>query len=61
VLPADIATITPLEWMLFVMRDENADPELRDRMAVASAPYCHVRSAGHAKPRRSPPRRIILG
>jgi hypothetical protein len=35
--------ITPLEWMLQVLRDENADPERRDEMAKAAAPYIHPR------------------
>lgn len=35
------AGVTPLAYMLAIMRDENADPLLRDRMAIAAAPYCH--------------------
>ncbi len=31
----------PLEHMLKVMNDPNADNERRDRMAVAAAPYVH--------------------
>lgn len=48
-IPADIqaeaeaAEMEPLDYMKKVMRDENADPERRDRMAVAAAPYCHSR------------------
>ncbi len=34
---------TPLEYMLSVMRDNAADPELRARMAVAAAPFVHAR------------------
>jgi hypothetical protein len=34
---------TPLEHMLSVMRDPAADPLRRDRMAIAAAPFCHVR------------------
>jgi phage terminase small subunit len=33
----------PLEYMLRVMNDPNADPELRSRMAQAAAPYVHQR------------------
>lgn len=35
--------MTPLEYMLMVMRDEGADPMRRDRMAVAAAPYAHAK------------------
>lgn len=31
----------PLDYMLRVMRDPQSHPELRVRMAVAAAPYCH--------------------
>jgi len=31
--------------MLAVLRDEEADPERRDRMAAAAAPYIHPRLA----------------
>jgi len=30
--------LTPLEYMLAVLRDDTADPNRRDRMAVAAAP-----------------------
>jgi hypothetical protein len=33
--------LAPLQYMLKVVRDPNADPLRRDRMAVAAAPYCH--------------------
>src|SRR5437763_17213218 len=35
----------PLDYMLAVMNDPEADPVRRDRMAIAAAPYCHVRAA----------------
>lgn len=35
----------PLEYMLKVVRDENADKKRRDEMARAAAPYCHARLA----------------
>jgi hypothetical protein len=35
--------LTPLEWMLQVLRDENVEPERRDEMAKAAAPYIHPR------------------
>jgi hypothetical protein len=33
--------LTPLEYMLAVLRDRTVDPERRDRMAAAAAPYIH--------------------
>jgi hypothetical protein len=35
--------ITPLEYMLSVLRDETAPPERRDEMAKAAAPFVHPR------------------
>jgi hypothetical protein len=37
--------LTPLQYMLAVLRDETADPERRDEMAKAAAPYIHPRLA----------------
>jgi hypothetical protein len=37
------AGLTPLEYMLAVLRDKTVDPERRDRMAAAAAPYIHPR------------------
>jgi hypothetical protein len=39
------AGIMPLEWMLSVIRDENADVKRRDEMAKAAAPFMHLRLA----------------
>lgn len=36
--------VTPLEFMLAVMRDEAQPKEIRDAMAIAAAPYCHVKA-----------------
>jgi hypothetical protein len=36
---------TPLDYMLQVMRDPDADPNRRDDMARAAAPYLHPRPA----------------
>lgn len=36
---------TPVEYMLRVMRDSNADEKRRDAMAVSSAPYLHPKLA----------------
>lgn len=41
--------MTPLDYMLTVMRDESADPMRRDRMAQAAAPYVHPK-AGAEEP-----------
>ena len=41
------AGLTPLEYMLNVLRDPGADQVRRDRMAMAAAPYCHPRMADH--------------
>ena len=35
----------PLDYMLAVIRDPNADAARRDRLAVAAAPFCHERIA----------------
>lgn len=49
-LPADIlaeaisAGQSPLEYMLAVMRNPEADQARRDRMAMAAAPFCHARA-----------------
>lgn len=32
---------TPLDYMIRVMRDEAVDPDRRDRMATAAAPFIH--------------------
>src|SRR3954453_20561539 len=37
--------LSPLDYMLSVMNDPDADPARRDRMAIAAAPYVHVRAA----------------
>jgi hypothetical protein len=37
--------ILPLDYMLRVLRDEQADPLRRDEMAKAAAPYIHARRA----------------
>jgi hypothetical protein len=40
---ASVAGLTPLEWMLAVLRDESADVRRRDEMARSAAPYMHPR------------------
>ena len=52
-LPANVAEaaakveLSPLEYMLQVMNDLAAEPERRDRMAIAAAPFVHVRPSDH--------------
>lgn len=51
VAPVDVVEVaakvelSPLDYMLRVMNDEKAEPERRDRMAIAAAPFVHVRPA----------------
>ena len=44
---AEIASsgLTPLDYMLSVLRDPKQDWQRRDEMAKAAAPYCHPRLA----------------
>ncbi len=48
-VPADIRAaakacrLSPLDYMLGVLNDEDAAPERRDRMAQAAAPYVHAK------------------
>jgi hypothetical protein len=37
--------LTPLDYMLKIMRDTTADPARRDRMAAQAAPYVHKKAA----------------
>jgi hypothetical protein len=54
-LPADIRSaarksgVSPLDFMLAVMNDENEDMNLRSRMAIAAAPYIHSKPGDVAK------------
>lgn len=41
---ADLANLTPLEYMLSVIRDPTASQERRDRMAQSAAPYLHPKA-----------------
>jgi hypothetical protein len=38
--------MSPLEYMLSIMRDPTATEARRDRMAMAAAPYCHAKLFG---------------
>lgn len=46
---ATMAGVGPLDYMLSVMRDPTADAARRDRMAVAAAPYLHLKPAEAGK------------
>ena len=46
---AMLAGMSPLEYMLAVMRDPGADEARRDRMAQAAAPYVHARAESAGK------------
>ncbi len=48
VLPETLAD-TPLEYMLSVMKNPLADPNRRDRMAVAAAAYMHTKKGEGGK------------
>lgn len=46
--------ITPLQYMLGVMRNSRADTKRRDDMAKAAAPFCHTRAIEHTGKDRGP-------
>jgi hypothetical protein len=48
----------PLDYMLGVMRNPNAEPMRRDEMARAAAPYLHARRAPEDKQGRMVPTMI---
>lgn len=40
---------TPLEYMLDIVNDDNADEARRDRLAIAAAPFIHARAGEGGK------------
>lgn len=52
--------ITPLAYMLKVMRNRKARPQRRDDMAKAAAPYLHARRAPEDKAGRTVPPMIYM-
>src|SRR4051812_17348966 len=40
----ELEDLVPLAYMLRVMNDPSAQPERRDRMAIAAAPFVHPRA-----------------
>jgi hypothetical protein len=43
----------PLDYMLSIVRDPDADPKRRDKMAIAAAQYCHPRVAAVGKGKKA--------
>ena len=41
--------LSPLDYMLSIVRDPSADPARRDRMAICCAQYCHPRAGDKGK------------
>ena len=53
--------ITPLDYLLDIMRDPNEDVWRRIRAAIAAAPYCHPRLATVEHTGRAvPPAKVVL-
>ena len=50
----------PLNYMLKVMRDSQADPLRRDEMAKSAAPYVHARRASEGKQGKTIPPVIYI-
>jgi phage terminase small subunit len=46
---ADLHNMSPLDYMMSVIRDPTASKTRRDRMAIAAAPYVHGKVADIAK------------
>ena len=46
VLSAANAELSPLDYMLELIRNPLIDPARRDKLAIAAAPYCHARLDG---------------
>jgi hypothetical protein len=47
------AQMSPLEYMLAVMNDDDADDSRRDRMAVAAAPFVHAKPSDKPEGKRA--------
>lgn len=57
--------MTPLEYMLEVMNDDAGDPDRRDKMAIAAAPYVHAKAdavaAGKKEQRKANADQVAAG
>lgn len=67
-VPADVPSSTddgknPLAYMLEVMNDPTADEARRDKMAVAAAPYMHIKKgeSGKKDERQDAAKRAVAG
>ena len=49
---AAMASMSPLDYMLHVMRNGAVESARRDRMAIAAAPFVHARQEGMAPGKR---------
>lgn len=52
--------MSPLDYMLAVMRDPTADPARRDRMAQAAAPYVHAKPSAESPGKRAEAQRNAM-
>jgi len=52
--------VTPLDYMLRVMRDRKAKTQRRDDMAKAAAPYLHARRAPEDKAGKTVPPMVYV-
>jgi hypothetical protein len=52
---AEATGVLPLDYMLSVMRNTNADPKRRDAMAMAAAPYLHPKLSSVEAPKAEQP------
>ena len=52
IVEADIqpGMMKPLDYLLMVINDPNADSDRKDRLAIAAAPYCHPRLIQSERP-----------
>lgn len=48
-VPIPSGLLSPLDYMLQVLNDPKVEPERRDRMAQAAAPFFHARPAAGAE------------
>src|SRR4051812_21838248 len=48
VVVEDPSALMPIDWMLAVLRDPEAEQSRRDQMAIQAAPYLHPRLAAAA-------------
>lgn len=48
-IPVEHEQLTPLEYMLKVMNDPNAEKDRRDKMAIAAAQYIHSKVDSETK------------